>query len=288
MQPDRFSTTAHYVGIARAAHQIIDTPKMFDDPIALKLVGINQPSELYSVANWSETKFSRRRRAFLIGRLLFAETALAEAMKRGVRQYVILGAGLDTFAYRNPYSSSTLRVFEVDYPSTQKWKQERLRTEGISVPETLTMVPVDFETQTSKEQLSLAGLSSDEPVFFSWLGVSMYLTYETFVATLKDLVLTMPRGSEIVFDYTIPRSSVKGLFYKAVYALRARDAAAIGEPLKNFFEPGTLPAILKEIGFSHAEDVSADEVSRRFFSGRTDKLGDCKVPNFLNMIRATV
>lgn len=136
-------------------------------------------------------------------RARFAEDVIADAVRRGVRQVVVLGAGLDTFAYRHPYEGDGLRVFEVDHPSTQEWKRERLAAAGIPEPASLTFVPVDFESTKLPDGLAAAGFDASSPAAFSWLGVVQYLTDAAVYATL-DLIAALPAGSDVVFDYSEP------------------------------------------------------------------------------------
>jgi len=184
---------------------------------------------------------------------------------------VILGAGLDTFAYRSPEAHGALRIFEVDHPATQAWKRDRLAAAGIAVPPGLQFVPVDFETQSLGARLGEAGLRADEPAFFSWLGVTMYLTSQPVMSTLRFVAEGCPRGSGIVFDYAVPPQSVR-LPGRLVYRALLRRVAAAGEPFRSFFAPPQLSAALTELGFTEVEDLGAGELNARFFSGRTDGL----------------
>ena len=161
------------------------------DPIAVPILGQEFLPDVHKTATKLEKPFSVALRAFLVARSRYAEDALCTAVAQGVTQYVLLGAGLDTFAYRNPYSN--LRVFEVDHPATQRWKQGLLATSNIPIPHNLTYVPVDFERQTLAAQLSAAGFDSTAPSFFAWLGVVPYLTLEAFRSTLR-FVATQPAG----------------------------------------------------------------------------------------------
>src|SRR5215472_8729312 len=230
MQDNRPSVTARAVAMLRAAHQLYDHPTVLDDPVALAILGPETRKTLRSRRRRLLTGLSRRLRAFLVARSRVAEDALAEAVTRDVRQYVILGAGLDTFAYRNPYPATQLRVFEVDHPATQAWKRRQLAAAGVALPESLTFVPVDFESQSLAERLADAGLRAAEPVFFSWLGVTMYLTRAAVLATL-DYVAQLPAGSGIVFDYAVPPATLSLIRRVVVHAVMRRVAAA-GEPWK--------------------------------------------------------
>src|ERR1700729_1990211 len=199
MQEGKFSKTAHRVAIRRAAHQLLDQPKVLDDPLALRIIGTETAQELRSNPK-EHHAFSRAFRAFMAARSRYAEDELARAVAQGVTQYVILGAGLDTFAYRNPHPG--LRVFEIDHPATQAWKRGQLQAAGIPIPPSLTFVPIDFEKQTLADGLARSGLNANAPAFFSWLGVTPYLTREACMTTLS-VIAKMSAGSGVVFDFAI-------------------------------------------------------------------------------------
>jgi methyltransferase (TIGR00027 family) len=187
MEIGKASKTALRVGIRRAAHQVMEKPRILDDPIAVRLVGPGCARDMKRASH----KVGRDFRAFMAARSRYVEDRLAEAVSHGVAQYVILGAGLDTFAYRNPFAS--LRVFEVDFPATQLWKCEMLGAAQIALPGSLTFVPLDFEHKALAEGLAEAGFDAGAPSFFSWLGVVPYLTLEAFRATLV-VVGQLPAG----------------------------------------------------------------------------------------------
>ena len=268
MIEDRPSQTAIRVARRRAAHQVIDQPVVFDDPLALALAGIsdletlkNDPSEQRPVA--------RMLRAFLAARSRFAEDHLARAIERGTRQYVVLGAGLDTFAYRHSYGRE-LRVFEVDYPATQAWKRARLADAGIDIPPTVRHVAVDFEREAAFDALAAAGFDAAAPAFFSWLGVTVYLS-ELTVLTVLESIAGLARGSGIAFDYAIDPSPLSERARRAVEVVAARAAAA-GEPWTLFFDPEPLRARLRGWGFTTVEDLDGAAINRRYFAGRPDGL----------------
>src|SRR5580698_7847011 len=166
MRDTRASTTAMRVAMRRAAHQIFDDPKVFDDSVALAIVGPEGVAQL-KTAGKQHSSIARYLRAFMAVRSRYAEDHLARAIARGASQYVVLGAGLDTFAYRNPYVGTALRVFEVDHPATQEWKRARLAEAGIAIPESVTHAPVNFEHQTLAEGLHQAGFDETRATFFS-------------------------------------------------------------------------------------------------------------------------
>jgi methyltransferase (TIGR00027 family) len=198
----------------------------------------------------------------------YVEDKLAEAVALGVGQYVILGAGLDTFAYRNPFPS--LRVFEVDFPATQEWKKAMLADASIAVPAGLTFVPLDFEHQTLAEGLASAGFNSEAPAFCGWLGVIPYLTLEAFRATL-GFIGHLPAGSGVGFDYALAPETLSAEGRIAFAALAGRVAAA-GEPFQLFFTPATMEAELCRAGFHRFEQRHSEQLNECYFKDRADGL----------------
>ena len=267
---DRPSLTAYRVALGRAAHQILDRPAVLEDPLALSIVGEPGVREIRAAAWRFNMPLARHLRAFLVARSCLAEQALADALRRGVQQFVVLGAGLDTFAYRNPHSARQLKVFEVDHPATQAWKRRRLAAAGIPLPESLTFVPVDFESETLPERLAGAGFRAGEAAFFSWLGVTMYLTHGAIRATL-GYVAALPAASGVVFDYAVPPATLSLMRRLAVRAVM-RHVAAAGEPWRSFFEPHELAGQLRALGFTALEDLGPAELNARFFGDRSDAL----------------
>lgn len=265
------SVTALRVAMRRAAHQVIDDPTVFSDPLALRIVGAETEPEKSLDPRWFEkTPIETRLRAFLVARSRCAEDGLAEAIKRGVRQYVVLGAGLDTFAYRNAFPADVLQVFEVDHPATQAWKRTRLEEAGISVPPTVTFCPVDFDAKTLEQGLSRGSFDARKSAFFSWLGVTPYITSSAVTATLR-FVASLPAGSGIVFDYMILPSLLNAIQRRAFDGLAGRVAAA-GEPFLSFFDPSFLEGSLSEMGFHTIENLGPEALNARYFQGRTDEL----------------
>jgi len=263
------SQTAYRVAMRRAAHQILDRPLVLDDPVALRIVGSQAAAEIEAYRWHYDSSFGRALRLFLVARSRVAEDALAQAVAAGVRQYVLLGAGLDTFAYRNPYPD--LRVFEIDAPVTQAWKRDLLRRTRIAEPPSLTFVPIDFETQSLPEQLAAAGFLAGERAFFSWLGVTMYLTADAIMGTLR-YVAGRPPGSGITFDYLTPPHRLPWMRRIGFHWL-ARRLAAAGEPWTTWFESDTLDRQLRVMGFSKLENLDGPGLDRRYFGGREKRLG---------------
>jgi len=267
MQEGTFSKTAHRVAVRRAAHQLLDQPRVLDDPLALRIIGAEAENELRSNPK-EDHAFSRAFRAFMAARSRFAEDELALAVAQGVRQYVVLGAGLDTFAYRNPHSG--LRVFEVDHPATQAWKRERLEAAGIAIPTSLTFVPIDFERQTLADGLGQSGFNGSAAAFFSWLGVTPYLTREACLVTLS-FIAKMPVGSGVVFDFAVDPALLNLGQRMALKALSKR-VAAVGEPFQLFFDPEKLQGEMKGMGFRRTEFLQGKELNARYFKDRKDGL----------------
>jgi methyltransferase (TIGR00027 family) len=257
MQGRKPSHTALRAAVYRAAHQTLEGGAVFADPFACAILGADCEK---LIAEEAADPRQRAMRHFIVARSRFAEDALARAVSRGVRQAVVLGAGLDTFALRNPHAG--LSVFEVDYPATQEWKRERLQQTGLAIPASLIFAPVDFERQGLAQGLRDAGFQADAPAFFLWLGVVPYLTREAIFATL-DFVAGIPE-SEIVFDYSEPLESYP-LMRRAMANLMAARVAAIGEPWLSHFEPAELHAILRAKGFSEIEDLGLGEIGECFF-----------------------
>jgi len=267
MQEGKFSRTARRVAIRRAAHQLLDHPRVLDDPLALRIIGSEAENALRSDPK-EDHAFSRAFRAFMAARSRYAEDELARAVALGVRQFVVLGAGLDTFAYRNPYPG--LRVFEVDHPATQSWKREQLQAARITIPQSLTFVPIDFEQQTLADGLEHGGFDASAAAFFSWLGVTPYLTRDACMITLS-FIARMPAGSGVVFDFAVDPALLNTGQKQALDALSKR-VARYGEPLQLFFDPGKLQDELKAMGFHSIEFLQGKELNARYFKDREDGL----------------
>lgn len=262
MRDHRPSRTAIAVAILRAAHQLVDSPLIFEDPLALQILRPYADKVRDAARKDRPQLFLRGRmlRLFAAVRSRFSEDELAKAVARGVGQYVLMGAGLDTFAYRNPHPG--LRVFEVDHPATQRWKRSLLEDTGIAVPRETVFVPVNFERDSLPRKLAEAGFRADEPAFFSWLGVVPYLTEDAFVSTVK-LIASMPEGSGVVFDYAADKSKL-GLMERSSRNLIAWYVARAGEPLRLFFDPVKLSARITAMGFRYVENLSSNEINARY------------------------
>ena len=268
LQPGEPSRTAQGTALQRAAHQLIERPLVFDDPVALRILGARRVKWLALNLDRYRTPVSRVWRAFLVMRSRYAEDEIERAYKQGTRQYIVLGAGLDTFAYRNPHGRR-LRVFEVDHPTTQEWKRAQLREHGIDLPRSLTFVPVDFEKDSLAARLRRAGLKRGAPVFISWLGVTIYLTRDAAMQTLRFEAKSCARGSEIVFDFSVPDEALSEL-ERDSRAKHANSVAKVGEPWISHFDPAALAGELTALGYSHAESLGSTELNARYFAGRAD------------------
>jgi methyltransferase (TIGR00027 family) len=206
-------------------------------------------------------------------RTRFAEDALAAAVARGVCQLVVLGAGLDTYAYRSAFGES-LHVFEVDHPATQAWKRQRLAETAIPLPHTLTFAPVDFERETLADGLAAACFDPAKQSFFTWLGGVPYLT-EQAVFSMLEFIARLPEGAHVVFDYgNPPASGLDRDRYAAAQEALATRVASIGEAFRSYFETDALHAKLRALGFRKVEDLGPALIRERYFANRGGPLPD--------------
>jgi methyltransferase (TIGR00027 family) len=264
------SQTALTAAAARAAHLIVDDdPPIFSDTLAYPLLG-EQAEELvgYHRAHGEHVVLAGARAA-VTTRGRHTEDRLAEAVRRGTTQYVILGAGLDTFAYRSDLAGA-VGVFEVDHPATQRWKRRLLADAGIAVPGSVAFVPVDFETESLVDELVRHGFDPERPAFVGWLGVTMYLTREAIGRTLTVIGGLAP-GTELVVEYTVPES-LRDPAAQTYAELIAPFAAERGEPWLTFLSPGDMSALLAETGFGPAEHVRQQEAIDAALWKRSDPL----------------
>ena len=266
-QPSR---TALRVALRRAAHQLYDDhPLVFEDSFAVRILGPHAAELEHTpgrLANRKPRPHSVAMRAFVLARSRYAEDLLAQAVERGTSQFVLLGAGLDTFAHRNPYPA--LRVFEVDHPATQQWKRELLHQANLPQAPCLTYIPVDFEHQELGAELLRAGFDPAVPTFFSWLGVVSYITLEAFRKTIR-FIAQQPAGSGVLLDYEQPRAVLPRLEQLARDS-RSYRAGLAGEHFKLFFSSSEIAAELTAL--RDREDLGTADLEARYFSGRTDRL----------------
>lgn len=274
--------SALLVARQRAAHQLLDRPLVLDDPVALAMLGEADAQALREDLDRFRHPMSTGMRSAVVVRSRLADDLWAEAVERGVRQYVVLGAGLDTSAYRHPDAPG--RIFEVDLPATQEWKRARLAQACIAVPPSLRFVPVDFERIGLAEGLACAGFDPNEPAFFSWLGVTMYLDEAAVVDTLR-FIAGCAKGSSVLFEFALPLASLPPMMRIAMEQLAARLAEG-GEPWKSFFEPAELAERLTTLGYSHSRAWPPEELNRRYLNGRADALHLGVTP--ARLIHATV
>jgi len=272
----------------RAAHCLLDeAPLILADHFACPFAGFSSDEAFLRALEVSPLssvpRFPRMRLLFAL-RNRYAEDELADAVARGVSQYVILGAGLDSFAYRRPDLMRVLHVYEVDHPSSLKWKRERVAQLGIEPPPTLHYVPLDFEHESLAEGLAAGGMNCDAPAFFSWLGVVQYLTRDAVLITLRDIASTAAPGSEIVFQFVVPAETLNIEDGADVSDLAAR-AAQKGEPWLSFFRPEEMEAELRRIGFGQLHHFDAAQAAARYLCGRTDEL---RPPAYFHMIKACI
>jgi methyltransferase (TIGR00027 family) len=272
MRHGQASRTADRVAARRASHQLLDNPLVLDDPLALTILSAETRALLVDDPHaFDPSPLSPLLRAFFVVRSRVAEDALAEAIVEGVTQYVVLGAGFDTSAYRPPSATNpALRVYEIDHPATQEVKRERLIAGGIEIPANVTFIATDLSQIALRDALHDARFDFDQPAFISWLGVVPYLTLDAITATLATLG-SLPRGSGIVFDYGIPPSSLSGLA-RVVFDRMAKRVAAAGEPWITFFEPDELRHLLERCGFARVDDFDSTALSTRYLANRTDGL----------------
>lgn len=283
MEKRKTSETAALTAMLRAAHQLIDgEPRIIDDPIAVRLVDeatrariAARPDALFSAALMIP-------RAAVLLRSRYAEDLLAEAVAQAVGQFVILDAGLDTFAFRQPVFARQLQIYEVDHPATQAWKRERLTRAGVAPPNNLSWAPIDFEQQTLRAGLLDAGFDASRSAFFSWLGVTQYLSLAAIDATLR-VVAELPSPSTIVLSFMLPDIDLPSEEAAAARAV-ADDAERTGEPWLTRISPHDLAARLTQLGFHKVIHLAPEEANVRYFAGRRDGL---RAPHVAQLMTAT-
>lgn len=275
---DRYrSRTAEIAAGSRAWHLLHDDPIVFRDPFAIQFTPRTWQMILKSrVLNWlivaSKTfDWVYPLRAELLGRAQFTEEQLQKAIKAGIDQYVLLGAGLDSFALRRKDLTSRLKVYELDHPASQKAKRSRLAKLNIDLPMNLEFVAIDFEKESVADALARSSYSKERPCFFSWLGVTYYLTGEAIFSTLRSIAAYAKPTSEIVFDYMIPKELLDPLNMQMMKKVE-RSVARRGEPLVSRFDPLTLPHEVCDLGFELVEHLSPTEQQKRYFADRSDDL----------------
>lgn len=250
------SRTALATSLMRAAHTRLDPHPLIEDPWGDRLV---PESVRATIAD--QSLLQSRAYPNVITRARYAEDALQESLAKGITQYVLIGAGFDSFVLRRPAFCADLRIFEIDFPATQALKLERIAACGITLPASVHFIAADLSEESVAAALARSPYRPDQSTFFSWLGVSMYLTREANLATLKSVASCAPAGSELVFTYFDER-----LFQARSEAFQALEkrVAAVGEPFLSGFNPAALDADLAECGLELIEDLSGGEVAARY------------------------
>lgn len=252
MQVGQPSTTAMATARARAYHQLADEPRIFTDPLAVRIVG-EEAARDNPFDKDVDPELARRRRLFLAARSRFADDTVAEAVADGARQVVVLGAGMDTAAYRNPHAD--VQFFEVDHPDTQAWKRHRLSEAGIEVPDSMKFSPVDFTRDNLADALAQAGLDRARSAVYVWLGVVVYLEHAAIAETLR-YIAGQGGGAIVVFDYSYPPD--------AGQQARGKRVAAVGEPWISFFTDEQMRGELESAGFTDIEDLPGFALVRSY------------------------
>jgi methyltransferase (TIGR00027 family) len=271
-------STAVRTALWRAMHVQVDPPPhVLEDELGLALAA---PDEGWRNRQDMHPQWTRSFRAAMVSRARFVEDLVAEQASRGVGQYVILGAGLDTFAQRRPELASRLRIFEVDRPGPQEWKRQRLIELGYGIPSSLRLVPVDFEAGASWwERLVEAGFEASQPAVVASTGVTMYLTREAIAATLRQVATLVP-GSTFAMTFMLPVDLLDPAD-RRMFEWAQRGAAASGTPFATVFAPAEMLALARDAGFKDAQHVSGATLAQRYFAGRTDDLRPSSGEDFL-------
>jgi len=274
IEPDN---TAVRTALWRAMHvQIDSSPHIIEDEIGFKLVA---PGDGWRQRPDMDPDFTKRLRASIVARARFIEDLAIEQSEHGVTQYVILGAGLDTFAQRRPETAAPLQIFEIDQPDTQTWKQQRLTELGFGVPEWLHFVSVDFEISSWWEQLINAGFDTSKPAVVACTGVSLYLTKEAVLTTLRQIATLAP-GSKLAMAFYLPLDLLDEED-KPLQLIAEKGARAAGTPFISFFTPNEILALAREAGFKNIETISTSDLIKRYFVGRTDNFSPASGEEFL-------
>jgi methyltransferase (TIGR00027 family) len=270
------SKTALATAYLRAAHQFLDgRPLVLDDPIAIPLLGMETEAHIKDAKEKYMSPEAKALRAHVVLRSRYAEDRLRAAIDRGVFQYVILGAGFDTFALRKPNWADHLAIIEIDHPDTQALKKSKIKDAGLQVPDNLKFIAVDFEHESICAALSRAELDLKQPIFFSWLGVTMYLTNEAITTTLKAMAAT-PKGSEVVLTF-LQNTKAESTDAQAL----ANRVAEVGEPFISYFTPEEVAENLLSCGFNKTHLLTAEE-SSPLFSAQTNYLANPKWPSIIS------
>ena len=274
MEKPAASRTALATSLMRAAHTRLDPHPLIDDPWGDRLVPESAKRALASSNETLDESLMRSRPyANVITRTRYAEDALKAAISKGVRQYVLIGAGFDSFSLRRPAFAANLQIFEIDFPATQSLKIERIAACGVALPDSVHFIAADLSLESVAAALARSPFETTRLTFFSWLGVTMYLTREANLATLKSIASCCPAGSEVVFTYLDER-----LFQARSDAFRElqQRVAAMGEPFLSGFNPAELAADLAGCGLDLVEDLNGSEAAARYDRGGEHDLGQSR------------
>jgi methyltransferase (TIGR00027 family) len=290
------STTADFAAMMRATHLILDgEPKILGDVFALRLSGFENEKDLCQAINKIGIDLASKlpgscpenlmeaTRAAITVRSRMAEERLYEAIKRGVSQYVILGAGLDSSAYRLPDTATNIRVFEVDFPATQEWKRAQIDKIYPQIANHVTFVQIDFEQNSLFACLREHGFDPRKPAFFSWLGVVWYISEGSFFETLREIA-SSANGSEVVFEYPVTADLVEPIDRPLAEMIKQLGSAR-GEPIGSGFNPTELVRKVITLGFETVSDLSPDDIQAQYFLGRQDRLRMPSIGHFLSARR---
>ena len=273
MSEQKVSRTAFRTAYLRAAHQLLDAqPLILDDPIVVSIIGSDGVQRIHDMAELYYTPERQALRAHVVLRSRFAEDRLKAAVKRNVRQYIILGAGFDTFALRQPEWAQILDIYEFDQAGTQSLKRSLVSAAGLSIPGNLEYIAIDFENEPLGDGLRRSNVLMKEPAFFSWLGVMMYLKEDTIDEVIRS-VASFPAGREIVLTFQPPPGNSPSPFEQRV--------AILDEPWVSYFEPEELEAKMRDAGFSEVEFLTPAEAKAMYFHQRLDDLTAPRRTNIL-------
>lgn len=270
-------STARATAVIRAMHLLYDQPVVFNDPFAVEFASpafrrICQSRYFPWLLNRrSISEMLRPISAQILSRAKYTEEKLEQAVSKGISQYVIVGAGFDSFCLRRPDFSAGIRIYEIDHPATQQIKRKRLMEILASSPEGVEFLTIDLEKRTLTDALSGSSFVTDEKAFFSWLGTVPYLSENAVYTVLRDLASFAAHGSEIVFDYLIP-TYLMDQEERRVLCRVMRIIELWGEPVKSFFEPGVFPDAVSSLGYHIFENQSPAEQNKKYFSNRSDNL----------------
>lgn len=264
-EPDN---TAVRTALWRGLHVLVDAaPHVLEDQAGLKLIA---PQDNWRQRPDMHPEFTKRLRASIVARSRFIEDLIIAESKKGVDQYVILGAGLDTFAQRRADIASKLQIYEIDQHDTQAWKQQRLIDLGFGIPEWLHFVSVNFETTSWWDQLLNAGFDIHKPAVVACTGVTLYLTRDVITATLNQLATLAP-GSTLAITFYLPMELMDEED-KPLQEIAEKGAREAGTPFVSFFAPKEISALAQEAGFKETQTISTKELKERYFTHRSDQL----------------